>query len=165
MAKDVASDEVRWHLTNEAAPSVRGLFDSSLLLRRLRRNSTVMKGASILWIDDSPKLSAHEQDALERLGADVVWRLDTEEATRLSEDRGPAPAFDVIVSDIVRPRSGSAGIDDLDEVREAFPDSPVIFYVGIADDARGLPPGAFGLTDRPDELFPLILDALERRRS
>jgi hypothetical protein len=28
----------------------------------------------------------------------------------------------------------------------------------------GLPPGVFGIADRPDELFHLVIDALERRR-
>jgi hypothetical protein len=40
----------------------------------------------------------------------------------------------------------------------------VIFYVGEFDPGRGLPPFAFGLTNRPDELLHLILDVLARRK-
>jgi hypothetical protein len=29
---------------------------------------------------------------------------------------------------------------------------------------RGTPPGAFGITNRPDELIHLVLDVLERER-
>jgi hypothetical protein len=39
----------------------------------------------------------------------------------------------------------------------------VIFYVSVINQDKPLPPGAFGLTNRPDELLHLVIDALERR--
>ena len=40
--------------------------------------------------------------------------------------------------------------------------TPVIFYVGVFEPERGVPGQAFGITNRPDELLHLTLDALER---
>jgi hypothetical protein len=37
-----------------------------------------------------------------------------------------------------------------------------IFYVGVFAPARGVPPQAFSMTNRPDDLLHLILDALEK---
>jgi hypothetical protein len=38
----------------------------------------------------------------------------------------------------------------------------IIYYAGYVDEARPVPIGAFGITDRPDEVLHLILDVLER---
>jgi hypothetical protein len=73
----------------------------------------------------------------------------------------------MIISDIDRaypepnPR---AGLDMLPRLAEAGVHLPVVFYVGRLDPAAGVPPGAFGVTNRPDELLNLTLDALERIR-
>jgi len=37
----------------------------------------------------------------------------------------------------------------------------VVFYVSVVYQDKPLPPGAFGLTNRPDELLHLVIDALE----
>ena len=39
---------------------------------------------------------------------------------------------------------------------------PLIFYVSVRDEEKPLPVGAFGLTNRPDVLVHLVIDALER---
>jgi hypothetical protein len=39
----------------------------------------------------------------------------------------------------------------------------VIFDVSLIDRDKALPPRALRLTDRPDELMQLAIDALERR--
>ena len=38
----------------------------------------------------------------------------------------------------------------------------MVFYVSVVYQDKPLPPGAFGLTNRPDELLHLVIDALER---
>lgn len=48
------------------------------------------------------------------------------------------------------------GRADTDEHRPV----PVIFYVGRA--REGAPAAAFGLTTRPEEMWHLVMDALER---
>jgi hypothetical protein len=41
---------------------------------------------------------------------------------------------------------------------------PVVFYIDQFRAESGTPPGAFGVTDRPDELLQLVLDALAHTR-
>jgi hypothetical protein len=41
---------------------------------------------------------------------------------------------------------------------------PVVFYIDWFRTESGTPPGAFGVTDRPDELLQLVLDALAHTR-
>jgi len=40
---------------------------------------------------------------------------------------------------------------------------PVVFYVGAFNRTEGIPPGAFAITNRPDELLHSVFDILERR--
>src|SRR4029077_6512052 len=48
-----------------------------------------------------------------------------------------------------------------EKYREKMP--PVILYAGRFPEDVGTPPYAFGVTNRPDQLFQLVFDALERR--
>lgn len=173
-ARDVVSEPVR--RLQEARPvaddptkfSIAGdLFGSSGLLRRLRRNRDVFDGARILWIDDQPDLSALEEEVMERLGADVVRASSADEAVGLrGEVDGPgAASFELILSDITRDGGPTAGVDELPRVTEAYPDTPVIFYVGSVDESGGVPESSFGIADRPAPLMHLVLDVLERVRS
>ncbi len=41
----------------------------------------------------------------------------------------------------------------------------MIFYIGVVDPNKGVPVQAFGITNRPDELLHLTLDALERKKA
>jgi hypothetical protein len=52
----------------------------------------------------------------------------------------------------------------LPRLREAGFSQPVIFYVGRPEPGAGVPAGAFGLTNRPDQLLQLTIDALSRVR-
>jgi hypothetical protein len=76
-----------------------------------------------------------------------------------------AAGFHLIISDIARPGSQRAGVDELPVVQRAFPAVQVIYYVGEVDPSLPGPPGSFGIADRPEELLHLILNVLERRRS
>lgn len=66
---------------------------------------------------------------------------------------------DLIVSDVGRDDGSPGGLALLEGLRGA---RPVILYVGRVDRERGVPAGAFGITDRPDELLNLLMDALDR---
>jgi len=70
----------------------------------------------------------------------------------------------VIISDIARGDTADQGVRDLPLLRRSAPETPVIFYVGKLDSHQGTPAGAFGITNRPQELLHLVLDALERKR-
>jgi len=52
----------------------------------------------------------------------------------------------------------------LTRLRNAGFQQPVIYYVGRPNPDAGVPLGAFGLTNRPDQLLQLTIDALSRVR-
>ena len=121
----------------------------------LERLSVLATGARILWIDPSPSNNTVEIRTLTRLGAAVdLARSDEEARTNLH-----GAVYDIVLSNMTRDNDRSAGKAFLEEIRAAMGPPPVIFYVGRN---RATPEDAFGLTTRPDELFRLILQALER---
>jgi hypothetical protein len=61
-----------------------------------------------------------------------------------------------------RDNDSTAGLTFLQKFRKIDKTTPVIFYVGVFDPGKGVPPEAFGITNRPDELLHLTIDALER---
>ena len=52
----------------------------------------------------------------------------------------------------------------LPRLRNAGFHQPVIFYIGRPEPGAGVPAGAFGVTNRPDQLLQLVVDALSRVR-
>lgn len=126
--------------------------------RRLAANSVVVAGARILWVDDQPTNNRFEATLLESAGARIILAVSTEAAEReLARSR-----FDLIISDIARGSQDDAGLKMAQSFADRGVDIPVILYTGIAE--KPVPRAAFGITDRPDELVHLVLDALARRR-
>ncbi len=143
-------------------PLARALVTRSTALRRARRMRKVLEGSRILWIDDRPELTAPEVALFRSLGASVIQVQDTGAA--LDRLRGRGAPFDVILSDVARPHSPSAGVDALPALKEAAPDTPVLFFVAEVDPDRDRPRGSAGITNDPSELLHLVLDRLERTR-
>jgi|WetSurMetagenome_2_1015567.scaffolds.fasta_scaffold579215_1 CheY-like chemotaxis protein len=141
------------------ADGLQHLLSETPILRRLQRVRDVVKGARVLWIDDHPEWNSWEIALVESLGAQVRTAETTRSAKALIGKN-----FDIVISDIAREGNDTEGIDSLPSLRSAAPKTPVVFYVGQLQ-ASGVPAGAFGITNRPDELFHLILDILERTRS
>ena len=80
------------------------------------------------------------------------------EAALAALDREPA---DLVISDIGRQdKNDPDGLQFLQKLRHRPDETPVIFYVGDYEPQLGVPDGAFGITDRPDQLLHLVLDAL-----
>lgn len=140
--------------------------DRECAARRAARMQSVLQGAHILWVDDVPANNINEQRMFRQLGMSVTFAISTDEALTMLA-RNPA-GFDVVLSDMARMEDGRpnprAGIDCLKRYLAARDTLPVIFYIGVPDPTKGTPPGAFGLTHRPDELLHLVIDALERQR-
>lgn len=128
------------------------------LARRLDRLQHLIASARILWIDDHPGSNGIEIGMLHKLGATI----DLASSDRHAEQRLESAIYDLVLSDMARGDDPHAGRKFLSQVTSATLSPPLIFYVGKPE---ALPAGAFGLTARPDELFHLILDALERRKS
>src|SRR5262245_48054512 len=138
--------------------------DRKAALDRANTNRSVFEGAEILWVDDRPSNNRNEARMLRSFGALVTFAATTEEALRAlrtgTEQHQP---FDIILSDIGRELPApdpTAGLTMLPRLREAGFHQPVVFYVGRVDPGAGVPAGAFGLTNRPDQLLQLVIDAL-----
>jgi CheY-like chemotaxis protein len=128
--------------------------------RRALRDAEALAGARILWIDDDQPSTTAERAALEALDVEVVTATDDAQARRrLSEG-----SYDLLISDIKRGTDKQAGVTFAQELRAKHHGLPIIFYIRKLDPDKPLPGEAFGLTNRPDELMNLTMDALERRR-
>jgi CheY-like chemotaxis protein len=143
--------------------------DQHRALARALRERKLLDGAEILWVDDCPSNNRNEARMLRSFGVMITFACTTEEAlTALHDGDEQKQPFDMIISDIDRdyptpnPR---AGLDMLPRLAEAGHRETVVFYVGRLNRNAGVPPGAFGITNRPDELLNLTLDALVRVRA
>lgn len=133
------------------------VFSHSSALRRAILQEDLLSGARVLWVDDHPENNSWERQAFEIFGTRFVMVETHAAAVRVAEQE----SFDAVISDIERD-SGPSGIETLAALRLSGPATPFIFYVGAL--TPGLPPGAFGITNDPEELLHLLLDALGRRR-
>lgn len=142
--------------------------DRKAALDRANANRAVLEGAEILWVDDSPSNNRNEARMLRSFGALVTFAASTDEASRaLQTGTEQHQPFDIILSDISRnlpTPDPTAGLTMLPRLRNAGFHQPVIYYVGRPDPNAGVPAGAFGVTNRPDQLLHLVIDALARVR-
>jgi len=128
--------------------------------RRAERIAPFIQGARILLVNDVPREMSHVVSLLESLKLSITIATSTEHA--LAELHGPA--FDVVISDMRRDGDDSAGLSLLHSMRGSPIATPVILTVGRYQPERGVPGGAFGITNRVDELLNLVFDVLERTR-
>ncbi len=128
--------------------------------------SAKVKGAgrekTVLWVDDRPENNVFERQALESFGVRFVLSTSTEDALkRIGEG-----TFDAIISDMGRPPDARAGYTLLEALRGKGSRTPFIIYAGSRAPehiAEARLKGAQGTTNRPDELFEMVLDAVHRR--
>ena len=162
---DLRSDEVQKAVESVPRKDVRyPPAAGAAIVSRAERSTPVLRDAGVLWIDDNPQNNLTDRRLLHRLGVFVETVISTEDAlAALSRTSSTGEGFDVIVSDLARPADPVTGEAMVERLRLAGFGNPVIYYIGHADPTRPNPAGAFGLTDRPDELLHLVMDALERR--
>ncbi|OUM41051.1 response regulator [Arthrobacter sedimenti] len=113
----------------------------------------------LLWVDDQPNNNRYEAEALQALGLDIHIALSTDEALTLLRNN----VYSLIISDMSRPGDTRAGYTLLKEIREKIGNVPYVIYAGSnapehVREARLA--GAAGSTNRPDELFDLILKTI-----
>lgn len=138
-----------------AAEVVAGLVTPSVI-RRARRST-------ILWVDDLPPNNLFERQALEALGVSFVLATSTDEAM----EKMKRQSFDAIISDMGRPPDSQAGYTLLDKLRAGGDHTPFIIYAGSRStehQAEARRRGAVGCTNRPNELFEMVLSVLDRTR-
>jgi len=121
---------------------------------RAARNARVVRGGRVLWNDAEPLNNVGERAMLYDMGIFVEIVRTPDEAFRALG----AARFDVVLSNIGA--GEKPGLALLQELRDRPDSPPVVFYVEKL--SEGVPAGAFGITNRPDELLHLVLDVLER---
>ncbi|MGH6902322.1 MAG: hypothetical protein ACREIR_06235 [Geminicoccaceae bacterium] len=89
-------------------------------------------------------------------------RVGAEHRGRAGRARPDGSGYDLIIPDIARAvaTSPTAAPSSTLTTRAA---AGCQFYVSVINQDKPLPPDPFGLTNRPDELLHLVIDALERR--
>jgi CheY-like chemotaxis protein len=165
-----------------AAPIFIPQHDRDLALERANRERARLDGTEILWVDDQPANNRNEARMLRAFGMIITFAASTGEALRaLKRADQQLQPFHLILSDMDRkppemdpdkppemdpdkPPEMVAGLRMVEELRAKGVFLPVIFYISSLDLSKGVPPGAFGITNRPDQLLQLVLDALERTR-
>ena len=152
-AVELAEKSPEWHVEVPSEAKDRAV-------RRAMQHPDLLRNALFLWVDDLPQKSRNERRMFQHLGARVDIATNTEEALRkLAIDD-----YDLVVSDIARGDNAAEGLDFLKAFREQDKSTPAIFYVGVYEPEKGLPTGAAGITNRPDELLHLVFDSMERTR-
>jgi hypothetical protein len=133
--------------------------DKERALRRARQHLNLLADAQILWVDDHLENNVNERRMLRQLKAGVDTARTTDEALDMLS-RGN---YDLVLSDMSRGDDPVAGLK-LAQQSQRDKRVPVIIYINAIDPAKGVPPYTFGITNRPDELLHLTLDALERTK-
>ncbi|MEM1048199.1 MAG: hypothetical protein AAGL24_18765 [Pseudomonadota bacterium] len=160
--------------------------DLGILDRRGARIAQISQGKRILWVDNKhPVQNLSERKALEEFGIIVDLANKTSEALKFLEIYD----YTVVITDLNREDSGSgndtdppgdcdskkkdrngyefknAGCALLNAMGEKYGNKTprTIVYSASSDIAIGMPPFARGMTNRADELFHLIFDAIERQ--
>lgn len=128
--------------------------------RRAQRIKKVIEGGRILLVNDFPDSMRQVISILKSLGLSVEISTSTSQAL----SQMTTNAYDVIISDMKRGDVVDEGLRFLNETIKRGIIRPTIFTVGHYEPDRGVPPLAFGITNRVDELLNLIFDALERVR-
>ncbi|NOT27712.1 MAG: hypothetical protein HOP16_16620 [Acidobacteria bacterium] len=159
-ATDQSLEEARGlHVVDEGLlKEAEAIFGLSSALRRARMVAPVLQGARILWVDDHPENNTWERSLLKTFNAETT----TVETTRSALACLESERFDIVLSDGRRENVPDEGLRALPSIEKASAEASVIFYVGALRSGR--PAGAFGITNEPNELLHLILDALERKR-
>jgi CheY-like chemotaxis protein len=149
--KKIAVERVKKTLSDE---------DASGPLLRANMISPILDGARLLWIDDKPDGNAGEIKLLRRLGITVDTAVTSEDARQMLSKFH----YDVIISDLDREGRSNEGRTFLESLIGTRLFRYTIFYVGHVDEEKPIPKGAFNITNQPDKLLHLIMDALERER-
>ena len=140
----------------EKAREIASVVSQAVRPRIIRRLSE----ASVLWVDDNPSNNLYERRALEALGIRFTISTYTEDALeKMRPNR-----YDAIISDMGRPPDDRAGYTLLAEKQKLGDKAPLIIYSSSnlpEHKAEARRRGAFGGTNNPQELFQLVISAIQ----
>jgi len=130
-----------------------------LVTRTSQNKSTEKWKNKILWVDDRPDNNVHERQAFEAQGLQFKLVLSTNEALEALNQQ----KFACIISDMGRKEGPKEGYVLLDKLRASGNTTPYVIYAG-----SNLPEhkkmarehGALGSTNRAQELFQLVMGAV-----
>jgi CheY-like chemotaxis protein len=125
----------------EVLTELTSLYGDSIALRRAETQRSLLDGARILWIDDHPESTTWERRVLESFGAAFVTVQSTASAVAVAR-------ADALISDIGRD-TGESGLAGLPAVR----DQPRCRSFLSPTSRAGVPPGAHGITNDPEDSF------------
>ena len=123
-----------------------------------------MKKASILVIDDEEVMRDSCRQVLTRQGLDVKTAAEGTAGLALLAELN----FDLVMLDLKMP--GLAGMEVLDRIKQAAPETIVVVITGhatVAAAVEAMKLGAYDILPKPftpDELLAIVNRALERRR-
>lgn len=117
-------------------------------------------GRTILWVDDNPEGNRSLAETYRRLlGVEFRFAEDTERALEFLRRR---PAITMVITDMRRGDDEQAGLTLLRQMAAEQLQRPTVIYLSQVRPDLGIPPGAFAVTNRPDELLHSIIDTCER---
>lgn len=130
-----------------------------LVSNTTKKQSTEKWKNRILWVDDRPDNNIYERQAFEAQGLHFKLALSTDEALETLKNE----KFAGIISDMGRKEGPQEGYVLLDELRKSGNNTPFVIYAG-----SNLPEhkkmarerGALGSTNRAQELFQLVMNAV-----
>ncbi|GAB3994481.1 hypothetical protein GCM10029992_08990 [Glycomyces albus] len=128
---------------------------------RLALASDLMRGRSILWVDDHMSWN----DSLRNLFITTGMTVDRAVTTETGLNMTRRHHYDLIITDMKRdtePAGDRAGIALLDGLAALGRRIPAIVYTGNVDPRLGIPHGALAVIDDPNELVHLVVDVMER---
>jgi CheY-like chemotaxis protein len=161
-AIDLARKNPRWKV--DVTPG-----EAAAAVARADRERGRLRGAEILWVDDTPSNNRNEMRMLAAFGVSITVAATSDEAVEAQRTAtAQSQPFNLVLSDISRElpkHDPKAGLAMLPRLRQEGFRQPVIFYVGEYARDMGTPADAFGITNRPDELLHMVLDALARVRA
>lgn len=133
--------------------------DKRVAVERARSQHALIKGAQFLWVDDQPENNINERRMFRQLDVDIDSVTDNERAlAALANAR-----YDLVISDVGRPAGAPNGLDLAQAMQASGSAVPLVLYVGDHRPELGVPPHAFAITNRPDQLLHLAFDVLARR--
>lgn len=146
----------------QAASNVNQASEIAAVVTQAVKPSSIsrLSEATVLWVDDKPANNVYERKSMEALGIRFTLSLDTTDAL----DKLQLNRYDVIISDMGRGNDRRAGYTLLEEIKKRGNSTPLIFYStnsssSIKQESRQR--GAFGQATTPQELFSLVLSAVQ----
>ena len=99
--------------------------------REQRDNAPFPKGITVLLVEDNAQVREFAEGLLRDLDCEVIAAEDAVQAMEKLESN----AVDIVFSDIVMP--GASGIELAQQIREKYPQTPVLLATGYSDEVVG----------------------------